>query len=114
MRRPIIMGAIVATIAPFVLAPVVALVFRFPVPFAGYSSGTKAIIPSLFAVLMYEVVLGGFVILPGLGAIAGVLASRVGGPDKKSMSVWTFVFALVPALVAVILLSVWDRIYGPW
>jgi hypothetical protein len=42
-------GATVAIAASFPLAALVALVFRFPIPFGSYMSGPDAVVPALFA-----------------------------------------------------------------
>lgn len=113
MMRAMLIGAVIATLGAFPVAALVALVFRFPIPFSGYESGFQAVIPSLFAVCFYGL-LGGFVVLPCLGAMAGFLAHRSGSSDNKVILYRTLGFALVADLLAAMTLAVWDKIYGPW
>jgi hypothetical protein len=83
-----ILGAAAATFGAFPVASLVALVYRFPVPFRGYASGFGAIVPANFAVLVYGV-MGGFIVLPFSGAVAAALthwAARLTGGTGQSGS----------------------------
>jgi hypothetical protein len=113
LPRSILTGAVIATIGAFPMAALVALVYRFPIPFAGEESGIKAAIVSPFAVVFYGL-LGGFLVLPCLGAVAGFLAHRIAEPDRKSIFRWTVRFALVADLIAALFLALLDKIIGPW
>src|SRR4030095_17163500 len=68
------MGAAAAVAATFPLAALVALAFRFPIPFVTYMSGVDAIIPALFAAAFYGTI-GGFVVQALAGGVAGYLAA---------------------------------------
>lgn len=96
--------------ATFPLAAIVALVFRFPIPFGSYLSGPRAVVPALFGAAFYGV-LGGFVVQALLGGIAGVIASRSGAPDRRRA---VLTYAVLAALPGVLILSVLDWIIGPW
>ena len=75
--RPQFLGALLAIILAFPIAGVLALVYRFPFPFAeGGISGWSAVGPAMVAVGMYGL-LGGFFLLVILGWVAGS-ASRQG------------------------------------
>jgi uncharacterized membrane protein YfcA len=102
-------GGLLTILGAFPVAAVVALVFRFPIPFAGYQSGVEAMVSSPIAVLLYGVATGGFVVLGVIGAVAGVL---IGASDRSKQSI--LIAALTIDTVAIGLLSVWDKIYGPW
>lgn len=112
----VLLGALVGILGAFPVAVVVAVVYRFPVPFAGYASGFRAVLPVLFAVLFYGL-LGGFLVVGVLGALAGLLASqithRTDAPRKASVYLIVSL-ALAANLPPVLLLAVLDKIIGPW
>lgn len=112
----VMFGVLATTLGAFPIAALVGLAYRFPIPFSGYESGVKAVVPSLFAVLFYGL-LGGFPILAVAGAIAGLLTYKIGrraGTASKSLLYLTLAFALVADLLAALFLSVLDKIIGPW
>ena len=110
MIRYFLAGAAIAVAATFPLAALVALVFRFPIPFGSYMSGPSAVVPALFAAAFYGVI-GGFLVQAILGGIAGAIASRTGSPNR-----WRTVgtYAVLAALPGVLILSILDWIIGPW
>ena len=103
-------GAAIAVAATFPLAALVALVFRFPIPFGSYMSGPSAVVPALFGAAFYGV-LGGFPVQAVLGGIAGVLASRTGALNRRRA---VLTYAVLAALPGVLILSILDWIIGPW
>jgi hypothetical protein len=113
MQWPMIGGAFSAILLAFPLAALCALVFRFPVPFAGYESGWSAVPDALVATGFYGR-LGGFLPLALLGAAGGAIAHRVGKRDTRRVWRWTVAFAAVVALCAILLLATLDYIIGPW
>ena len=66
-------GAAISVGATFPLAALMALVFRFPIPFGSYMSGIGAVIPALFAAAFYGMI-GGFMVQALLGGLTGGLA----------------------------------------
>jgi len=111
-----ILGAGAATLGAFPVASLVALVYRFPIPFRGYASGFGAIVPANFAVLVYGL-LGGFIVLPFSGAVAAALthwATRLTETRGRAVLYWVVGFALIADLIAAIALSLLDKIIGPW
>lgn len=109
-------GAIIAIIASFPAAALVALVYGFPVPFdetrqAG--RGIQGVIPAMFAVVFYGA-LGGFVVLGVLGAVAGAVAQARAGNDRARAARLTNVLALTAALACAILLATLHLFIGPW
>jgi hypothetical protein len=106
-------GAIIGVLASFPLAALCALLFRFPIPFAGYQSGAGAVLPAMIAVLFYGV-LGGFVVQGVLGGIGGVLGARLKSPDQRQVRARAWAFSVSAAAVGVLLLSVLDLLIGPW
>jgi hypothetical protein len=97
----------------FPLAALCALIFRFPVPFAGYESGWSAVPHALAAVRFYGA-LGGYLALALIGGLGGTIAHRLGRGDTRRIWRWTFGLGAVAALSAVILLATLDYIIGPW
>lgn len=95
-------------------AAIVGTVYRFPIPFREeYGSGASILFAALFAAIFYEF-LGGGAILAILGGVAGLIAGRIAGEDHRRARLLTAILAAVPALAAVIVLSVLDKIIGPW
>lgn len=113
MRTAAIRGGLWAIAMAFPLAAGCALLYRFPVPFAGYLTGPSAMPGALAAVLFYGV-LGGFVALFAGGAAGGVLAHAIGRPSGQRVHWLTIGFALVSALLGVVLLATLDKFIGPW
>ena len=103
-----------AVLGAFPVAALVALVFRFPIPFSGYGSGPEAVLPSLVAVLFYGALFGGFLLLAVLGAVGGLIACFIGKHDGKRTFRLTWAFALLVDLLAMLTLAVLDKIIGPW
>jgi hypothetical protein len=96
-------GAFAALAAVYPAAFLTALVWRFPIPFSGFESGIGAAVRSVIAVTFYGL-FGGFVVVPIAGAVAGSLAGR-----ERSVKA-----GCAAALFCTLLLSVWDKIYGPF
>jgi hypothetical protein len=99
---------LIAIVASFPAAALTALVFRFPIPFAGYVSGPDGVLLSLYAVAFYGM-LGGFVVQ---GVLGGVSILACGG--EKSAWTRNVAAAAVAAMPGVLVLSVLDWIIGPW
>jgi hypothetical protein len=81
MARCIGIGALSAIAGSFLVAPLLALAYKFPIPFSGMESGPGAAVRSLWAVAFYGA-LGGFAVLGLLGAAAGALASKAAGANR--------------------------------
>jgi hypothetical protein len=109
MARCVWVGVLSAIAGSFLVAPLLALVYRFPIPFSGMESGPSAAVRSLFAVAFYGV-LGGFVVLGVFGAAAGVVASRVAGADPRRAWKLALAFGLAADFVAAGALYVADLI----
>ncbi len=58
------------------LAGVIAICFRFPIPFAGYSNGIRAFIPAMLAAVIYGL-MGGFLFQAVIGSIGGAFAALI-------------------------------------
>ena len=99
MARCIWIGVLTAIAGSFLVAPALALIYKFPIPFSGMESGPSAAVRSLFAVAFFGL-MGGFVILGLLGAAGGALASKVAGTDQARASKLAIKFGLVVDLLA--------------
>jgi hypothetical protein len=53
MARCILIGVVSAIVGAFLVAPLLALVYRFPIPFSGMESGPGGALRSPFAVAFY-------------------------------------------------------------
>lgn len=110
--HPALKGSIYTVVLAFPLASLLALFYRFPMPFFGYASGINAAIWAPSAVLFYGT-LGGFAVLAVLGAFAGLIGSKL--PIKNlTVNKTIIVLAILIDLVFGVLLATWDKIYGPW
>ena len=107
-------GAGWSVIATFPMAGLIAFAYRFPVPFAGYMSGFRAILPAMFGVIVYGVFLGGLLVVALVGAFCGVITARSvdGALHRKKRFVISMSF--IVATVCVMLLAVLDKFIGPW
>ena len=110
----IIRAALISIVATFPLAALCALLFRFPVPFAGYLSGADAVGPALWAVVFYGGSLGGFVVQAVLGGLGGLAAEHWGAPDRVKVTRLSSVFGVVASAIGVFTLAILDKIIGPW
>ncbi len=98
----------------FPIASVLSLVFRFPIPFGGYISGPEGMLLSLFAVLFYGLFLGLFPVVVFCGYFAGlklVHGEKHGGflPSRTELRA-----SALGAVGPLLILSVLDKIIGPW
>lgn len=107
-------GAMVGMVATVPLALLCALLFRFPVPFAGYLSGPEAVIPALIGVFFYGLLFGGFAVQALLGGMGGLLAGHHAGPDPGKRRCLCLLYSTIAAIPGVLLLAILDRIIGPW
>jgi hypothetical protein len=110
---PILGGALSAILLAFPFAALCALLFRFPVPFAGYESGLSAVPDAWVAVRLYGA-LGGFALLAVLGGLSGAVAHRLGKADPRRVWQGTVSLAAAVAFCCVMLLATLDYIIGPW
>jgi hypothetical protein len=103
-------------------ALIVATLYRFPVPFRGYIRGwdlfqegpntSIELIWLLLQAIIYYILWGGFILLAILGTIAGLLGWRLGKPDRTNRYVRNIALGL--AFATAVVLSVLDKIIGPW
>ncbi len=110
--RLILGGALWSIGMAFPIAAAMALVYRFPIPFAGYRSGVDAIIPAMIAVIVYGI-LGGFVVLGIAGAIAGLITGFLPG-TRRTRNLMLFACSSGLTTIGLFVLAILDKIIGPW
>ncbi len=113
MPAAILWGAASATLLAFPFAAMCAVLYRFPVPFAGYVSGVGAVPSVLMGVAFYGI-LGGFPLLTAAGVLAGWAAHRKGQPDPRAVRRLAIGLGALAALLGVALLAVLDTLIGSW
>ena len=111
--RAAVLGALLTIGFAFPAAGLLALVYRFPVPFTGYESGMAALPHALFAAAFYGA-LGGFVFLGLAGTAAGVVIERSAARSGRPWLQTTIAAAAGIACAAALALSVLDKVIGPW
>jgi len=109
----ILLGAVVAVGTSPLLAALVGVFFRFPVPFAGYQSGPRHLTGFLIGAGFY-LVLGGAVLQALLGAFVGAVVYWWTGRHGRDAVGLTVGLAAACALPGVLLLSVLDWFIGDW
>lgn len=113
MLSAVVRGALLAVVVAFPLAAICALVYRFPVPFAGYAAGPGEVLNALVAVLFYGM-LGGFPALAVAGALGGATAYGLRKPDTQRVRRLVLAFSTIVAALAVGTLAILDKLIGPW
>lgn len=113
MKKTVKLGAIASVIGLFPIAFLMALLWRFPLPFAGYQSGLEAAVKSPLAVIFYGI-MGGFVIVPALGALCGVLVFKTVNDHPLKAKRLTIFLAMMIAFLFCFTLSILDRFIGEW
>ena len=113
MGSAVLRGAVWAVVLAFPFAAICALLYRFPVPFAGYATGPDGILSALVAALFYGL-MGGIPALLVAGALSGVSAYYLGKPDTQRIQRLALGFAGVVAAVGVGALAFLEEIIGPW
>jgi len=111
--RAALLGALLTIGLAFPSAALLALVYRFPVPFAGYESGVAAVPHAMLAAAFYGV-LGGFWLLGLAGSAAGMVIQRSAGRSGRRPFPMMCGVAAVIAFAATLSLSILDKVIGPW
>ena len=122
MGKAILRGILWTFLVILPAAFIVAILYRFPIPFRGYirgwdlfSEGPDTSMELLWLLLQaafYYIIWGGFILLALLGTVAGLAGWWLGKPDRVNR--FTRYIALGLALVTAIVLSVLDKIIGQW
>lgn len=110
-------------VSSYFVALLFAYTFRIPIPLAAYygplgeiSTYSLTVVEVLKSVLVAWVfygIFGGFIIVPVLGAAAGLLAGRkhISSRNRRSMIV---LYSVLAGSAPVLALSVLDYVIGPW
>ncbi|MGH3738014.1 MAG: hypothetical protein ACRDT6_20745 [Micromonosporaceae bacterium] len=112
MVVPALAGAAAAVLASPVAAALVAVVHRFPVPFAGYAQGFAGAPTAALGSLFY-LLLGGVLVLAAAGAGAGVLAGRRAASRSGALTL-SIVLGCLIALAGALSLALLEYVIGPW
>ena len=112
-RELVFNGVFVAMASTVPLAALIALFFRFPVPFVGHMSGVAAVLPALMAVAVYGGLMGGFILVGIAGAIAGMLASFI--VDDALRRIWLMrCLSVLSSLIILLAFATLDRVIVTW
>ncbi len=122
MGKMIRQGMLWVFLGLFPASLIVAIFYRFPVPFRGYirgwdlfSEGPNTSIELIWLILQsvfFYTLWGGFIAIAMLGTLSGVLGWRLGKSDRAGR--YTRNIALGLAFGAAGVLSVLDKIIGKW
>lgn len=107
--REAALGAVASVVLCFPCAAIVAMLYRFPVPFGDYASGVQGIPLAVMAAAFYGALLGGFV---PVGLIGAVLALRMRGRPNTTQGI--LVRSTAVALAAAVCLATLELFIGPW
>ncbi len=113
MSRTVFLGGVAATLSLFPLSAALALSYRFPIPLGGYATGWEAVLTSQVAILFYGF-FGAFPAAALLGGFGGVIAERLAGTNKNMRRNLLIIFSVFSAFIVSGILSILDKIIGPW
>lgn len=105
-------GGITALIASLPISMIFVVVYRFPIPFGGYSHGLQFIHLVPIAWLFY-MSFGGFIVLFFGGALVGYIIEKRTADENKRKTRIT-IGSIIFTAVAVGFLAILDKIIGPW
>ena len=112
-ERSAITGAITALVSMFPVAFLLALFWKFPLPLSGYARGYEGAVLTPLAVVFYGL-FGGFIVVPGLGALTGALAFQMAQGDISKSRRLSITFGVLCAITGGVFINVLDKIIGPW
>ena len=108
--RPGIRDALYAIFFMFPAAGLMALVYRFPLPFGSYASGPAGVWDAMLATIFYGMV-GGFLLVPVLAAGLGTLLRRL---THRQSGLAATVAPVIAALLYALFLSTAEILFGGW
>ncbi|EKE25756.1 MAG: hypothetical protein ACD_5C00042G0001 [uncultured bacterium] len=111
-KKFLIRGILFTIIFSFPSAAVLVSLFRFPIPFDEYATGFSYAVPAMLGVIFYGI-LGGFIVLAALGALAGHISIKMGS-DELEIKKLTIMFSAIFAFMAAFILSILDYVIGPF
>ena len=107
-QRPGVRDALYAVVFMFPAAGLMALVYRFPLPFDDYATGPGGVWDAIVATFFYGLA-GGFVLVPGIAAGVGALLRRSSSGDRAVLAVGVPIAA---ALLYALFLATAEFIFG--
>ncbi len=113
MLRLVIAGALWSLVSTFPVTALLALFFRFPVPFAGIDGGPSQVIPAMFALLFYGVLMGGFFLVGFCGGLAGAVAWLLASTSGHRRGLQRCL-SIAVTFVLLFVLATLDWYIGPW
>ncbi|KRQ20163.1 hypothetical protein BKG82_16720 [Mycobacteroides chelonae] len=108
--RCAVVGSVTAIGFCPIAAALTAVVYRFPAFMVGYVSGLSAVWPAMFSAIFY-LVFGGFAVMGGLGAAAGIAVERL---RRERAIMYTIGASFVIALLGALSLALLEYVVGPW
>ncbi|MGV3482858.1 MAG: hypothetical protein ACO1RT_00420 [Planctomycetaceae bacterium] len=108
-----IAGARWSLISTFPITFLMALLFRFPVPFAGIGNGPAHALASLVSLFFYGVLMGGFVVVGLFGWLAGIVAYFLTDDPPKRRNLQR-ALSIAVSFVLLFILATLDWYIGPW
>lgn len=108
------LGGALAIVTTFVFAPVLALIYRFPIPLGGYLGGPRAVWPAMYAVYFYGWHFRGFVVVGVLAGLASAVTQAVSTKRGRGYLVSVVAPSLSISLLSVLLLAMLDKLIGSW
>jgi hypothetical protein len=111
MAKSIRMGIFWTLFLAIPMAGLIALVYRFPVPLSGYVSGFVGMFLAMLGAIFYFL-MGGFLVLPLLGALAGWSAHNIAAKRQADPQKLIVAFSAVAAFCAAFPLAILDKILG--
>ena len=90
------------------------MIYRFPIPFAGYQSGMEWILPAMLSAIFYGVVMGGFAVTIGIGILWGFVGERYSSSFEKSRRLKIIGCSIFTTFVMLLILSMLDKFIGEW
>jgi ABC-type Fe3+ transport system permease subunit len=113
LARSIWLTVLIAVVSSFPLAGLIALVFRFPVPFVGIVSGPSGFMSAMFAAFVYGMI-GGVLVQVVMGCIGGIVAYLLARRNPQQSRMFILLCGIGSALPGLLLLAMLDWIIGPW
>ncbi|MFF2082643.1 hypothetical protein ACFVVM_02660 [Nocardia sp. NPDC058176] len=112
MKHAVVGGLSAIVLAP-VAAAVIAIVYRFPVPLVGYTSGFGGALTAAAGSLFY-LVLGGAVLVGAIGGAGGLLVAGPRRPATPRTYTIAVLVGLGVAFLGALALALLEYLVGPW
>ena len=118
--RKVVRSSVFSIGLTFPAAALIGLVWRFPVPFGGYTEGVEALVLAPQAAFFY-LIFGGFIVVPAMSMTATIVAFRLATRRAPSAAVptataWRLLLATSAgaAVAFALFLAGLELVIGPW